>query len=761
MTTMTTPLDLSNCEREPIHISGAIQPHGMLFALDDIDFRIVQASENTLGLLGVGPRELLGRSIEEIIGTDSLELIQDAAARGSIEEVNPLAMSIATLRGRMAIDAIVHLSSGEIILELEPADVTFPATFHGFYHHVLGSIARFDAAHSVAALCDSGVAEVARLSGFDRVMVYRFDEDWHGEVIAEHRAAKMEPFLGLHYPASDIPRQARELFKANWLRFIADVNYRPAAIVPNESSATGEPLDLSRSVLRSVSPIHIEYLRNMGVGATMTISLIKNGELWGLIACHHRTAKMVPYQVRAACEVIGRTMALHLGSKEENEDIEYRMKIKSVQVELLGALSKDADIRLTLAAAESNLLALVGADGAAIRYGDECTLVGRTPPIADVAAIITWLRENQTQELFVSNSLPAAAPRFESLAQTACGLLALTISRERANYVLWFRPEVIVTVHWGGDPNKPVEATPNGQRLSPRKSFELWSEIVRLRARSWKSYEIDAARELRHVVGIVERAAELERLNLELARSNIELDSFAHIASHDLKEPLRGIHNYASYLLEDYAAVVGTDGREKLETLVRLSERMDALIESLLQLSRVGHAGFTGAPTDLRRLIDEVAEMYAPRMQEEHGHISLVSPLPTVFGDEVGLREVFGNLISNAMKYRDGPPRIEIGVDPLATPPDDSRKTRAAPTASGRDFVTVFVRDFGIGIRDKHLGSVFQMFKRLHAADRYGGGTGAGLAIARKIIERHGGQMWAESTYGTGTTFYFMLPLDG
>jgi chemotaxis family two-component system sensor kinase Cph1 len=751
--------DLSNCDREPIHIPGAIQPHGMLFALRDRDLHIAQVSQNTVKFFGFSPAQLLGRSIEDVVGTTNFRLIQSAAARASIEDVNPLPMAIEATGGMLRFEAILHRSSGEIVLEMEPADTALPASFHRFYQNLRNSIVRFDAAHTVQELCAATVDEVARLTGFDRVMAYWFDEDWHGEVVAEERVSALEPFLGLHYPASDIPRQARELFRRNWVRYIADVHYEPAAIVPGESSVTGEPLDLARSVLRSASPIHLEYLKNMAVGASMTVSVIKNGELWGLIACHHRTPKMVPYEIRVACEVIARTMSLHLSSKEENEDIEHRMRLKSIGVELLGALSKDADIAGTLAASQENLLALVGASGAAIRYGRECRLVGKTPELADVLALVDWLRAKESDDVFVSDSLPLVDSRFGGLAATACGIIALPLSLSKGNYILWFRPETIVTVNWGGDPAKPVQAEPDGGQLFPRKSFALWREIVHFHAASWMSYEIDAARELRGAISsiIVERAEEIERVNRELAQSNIQLESFAHVASHDLKEPLRGIHNYASYLLEDYGAVVDAQGREKLETLIRLSKRMDALVESHLQLSRVGKLYTAEAPVDLRAILDEVVELYAPRLQQRGGSVSFLSPLPVVVADPDGLREVFSNLLSNAIKYTDHAARIEIGV---GSAPRLRDLGDASADSMSREFVTIYVRDYGIGIREKHLEAIFTMFKRLHAVDRYGGGIGTGLALARKIVERYGGRIWATSIYGSETTFSLTLPLS-
>jgi chemotaxis family two-component system sensor kinase Cph1 len=769
MAPQTTHVDLSNCEREPIHLSGSIQPHGILLALDNTDLRVVQASSNVEAVFGKTASALLGRPVDDVLGATSFELIRAAAQRAAIEDTNPLSMSVNTLQGDRPFDAVLHRSSGQIVVELEPLDLaTLPAA-RDFHRIVRGPIEKFASVQTVLQLCAAAVAEVARVTGFDRVMVYRFDEDWHGEVIAESRSPAMEPFLGLHYPASDIPSQARALFKRNWLRFIPDVGYVPAVIVPSETPAGG-PLDLSQSVLRSVSPLHIEYLQNMGVGATMTISLLKNGELWGLIACHHRAQKMISYQVRFACEIIGRTMSLHLGSLEENEDTEYRMTLKSAQTHLFEALSKDTDLLSALASAEPDLLSLVGAEGAAICFGDGCELVGKTPDRADVMAIIDWLAARDSSEILVTDALPLVAPRFEALASTACGIIAVPLSRTRSSYVVWFRPELLLSVNWAGNPEKKPDSGPNGIGLTPRSSFAQWTQIVQFHSRRWQVFEIDAAREWCRFVAtlIVDRAEQLERTNRDLAvtnnelasllRSNVELDSFAHIASHDLKEPLRGIHNYAGFLIEDYGTAVGQDGREKLETLVRLALRMERLIDSLLALSSVGRADFVGSSTDLRTLVDEVLEAYRPRLAECGGSVSFVTPLPEVNVDPVRLSQVFNNLFSNALKYRERAPQIEIGIDPEKKPPPHVLEHSSALPTNGK-FVTVFVRDNGIGIRERHLTSIFQMFKRLHAADAYGGGTGAGLAIASKIVERHAGHMWAESTFGGGTTFYFTLPV--
>jgi light-regulated signal transduction histidine kinase (bacteriophytochrome) len=303
---------------------------------------------------------------------------------------------------------------------------------------------------------------------------------------------------------------------------------------------------------------------------------------------------------------------------------------------------------------------------------------------------------------------------------------------------------VIQTVNWGGNPHKPVEVATDGSlRMSPRKSFDLWQETVRGCALPWKSCEIAAVSELRSlIVGIVLRQAdEIASMNFELQRSNEELDSFAYIASHDLKEPLRGIHNYANFLMEDYADVLNDDGVAKLQTLVRLTQRMEDLINSLLHFSRLGRAELMRQTVNLHELVQQaIATLTIARPQSEV-EFRLPQTLPSIECDRAQVNELFTNLISNAIKYNDKPQKwVEIGYIDQELP---------SPI--------FYVRDNGIGISPQHIEKIFQIFRRLHGRDEFGGGTGAGLTIARKIVERHGGRIWLESTHGQGSTFYFTL----
>ncbi len=497
-------------------------------------------------------------------------------------------------------------------------------------------------------------------------MVYRFDRDGAGTVIAEARTADLEPFLGLHYPASDIPKQAKYLYTLNFLRLIPDATYEPVGLIPQLNPLTNKPLDMSRSVLRSVSPLHTEYLQNMGVAASMSISLLKNKQLWGLIACHHNRPKKVPYEIRTVCEFIGQIASFELAAREENQDFDYKMKLKSIQSQFVETISQAEDLTTGLTQNPQQLLDLVGAAGAALSFGEDITLIGDTPDREFIANMLPWLENQFTEEvIYDTNSLGQVYPAAEAYKAVASGLLALLISRVPKTFIIWFRPEVIQTVDWGGNPHKPVEIDEEGiVRMSPRKSFAKWQETVHLKSLPWKACEIEAALELRSsIIGIVLRKAdELSQVNKELTRSNIELDAFAYIASHDLKEPLRGIYNYSSFLLEDYGEILDRAGQDKLHTLMRLTHRMEDLIESLLHYSRLGRAELQKCPVDLNTLVAGVLDVIKASARDTQVQFKIPRPLPTVNCARTQVNELFTNLISNGIKYNQETEKIiEIG----------------------------------------------------------------------------------------------------
>lgn len=753
--TLTLPasqtVDLTNCDREPIHIPGSIQPHGVLLVLQEPELTIVQISTNSAEQLGMAPAALLGQSCTQVLTPTDVSYLREQVLGQALEATPHYLPTLAAGRLGKRFEALIHRYQGLLLLELEAAPTPPPDPSLATVTRLKNTLQELQGAATVVEFCQLAAQAVRRFTGFDRVLVYKFLEDDSGRVIAEDKRADLEGFLGLHYPASDIPKQARTLYVLSWLRLKSDNAAPPVPLTPLINPVTQQPLDMSYAVLRSMSPIHTEYLRNMGVQASMSLSIVHDNQLWGLIACHHGTPRYVPHAARMASELLAHMLSLQMVAKEESEQQAYITALSQGHAALVERMAQAEEFHLALLTKEASFLHWLAADGVVIALDDEIHSLGRTPEAAQLRPLLGWLAQQldqagpEAQETFATHHLGSHYPPAAAFATVGAGLLAVRLARYRPHFILWFRPEVSQEVHWAGDPNKPVTVGELGEQLTPRKSFALWIETVQGRARPWQRHELEAARLLRRSILeiILRKAEELARLNTELARSNLELDAFAYAASHDLKEPLRGIHNYSHFLLEDYADRLDKAGVEKLQTLVRLTRRMEALIDSLLHYSRIGREELTLQTLDLQQVVAETLELLQPRLEEAQVQVRLPMPLPSVAAGAVRVGEIFSNLISNAIKYNNSPEKwVEIGYYPGATPDEPP---------------VFYVRDNGIGIAPEHHESIFHIFKRLHNRDDYGGGVGVGLTIVKKIIERHGGRLWLESASGMGATFYFTL----
>jgi two-component system, chemotaxis family, sensor kinase Cph1 len=771
-------LSLTNCDREPIHLLNGIQSHGVLLTFSESDLIILQISQNSGALLGQSPEAFLGQPLDILIRPDDIEAIQ-SCLQSELDNVNPLHLSLVVDEQPRLFEGIVHRSDGVVVLELEPAIDQTAMSFFDFYKSVKLPVNYLQSTQNLAELAQQAVTVIRNITGFDRVMLYRFHPDGAGHVIAENKHGEAESFLGLHYPATDIPQQAKELYRLNLLRIIPDARSDRIALQPALNPITGQPLDLSLSVLRSVSSIHTEYMANMGVQASMSISLLRDRQLWGLIACHHPTPRRLSYETRTICEFLGQVISFEVASRADVEDLEYRMQLQTVHSRFINTIANCQTLTDALTQNPQDLIDLVGATGVIFCENSQLIAFGNTPPEATIDDLIAWIDQQIGEDsVYHSNRLVTEYPLFLPYKDFASGLLALRISRIQKSYLLWFRPEVIQTIDWGGDPSKsmPIDSDQN-QRITPRKSFVLWKETVELTSRPWKAYELDAAMELRsRIIGIVlQKADELALLNAELERSNIELDSFAYVASHDLKEPLRGIHNYSTFLIEDYADKLGEEGTKKLTTLMRLTRRMEDLINSLLHYSQFGRAELQFRAVNLGEVVESVLDVIKisqpattefqilqplpivvtePSQTPELFKIRIPRPLPIIECDRTQVNELFSNLINNAIKYnRQTEKWVEIGyfLPEEITPNLLSLLNLHSPQT------VFFIKDNGIGIRSHHLETIFKIFKRLHAHGAYGDGTGAGLTIAKKVVERHSGNIAVESIFGEGSTFYFTL----
>jgi light-regulated signal transduction histidine kinase (bacteriophytochrome) len=732
-------LDIADCAREPIHIPGSIQPYGALFVLSPADLRVLQGG---IGSPALGIADPVGRPLGELLPPEAGSLLADLDAR--VPETGSVHLGLLRVEhagGARAFHAVAHRADGAILFELEEAVADEPGSFEDLYPQVRGFLNELQAVASVEELGALAAREVRRLTGFDRALVYSFDEEWNGTVVAEDRNEVLPSYLGLRWPASDIPAQARELYRLNRLRLISDADYRPVPVEPAANPLTGRPIDMSFAVLRSVSPVHLEYMRNMGTWGSMSISLMRDGKLWGLISCHNQAPKRVPYHVRTACDFVGQILSLQLAAKEHAALAEKRIALRAVQSRLLAQMAAEENFLNGLVGHPAELLGLTHATGAAVLVGDACVLVGETPDEASVRRLAARLAA-AGDDLFHTDSLATAIPGSEALTDVASGLLAVSVSQLHASYVMWFRPEVIRTIEWGGDPRKRAEMEPDGLRLHPRKSFEIWKETVRQRAIPWHETEIDAAAELRTAIVdiVLRKAEEMAALTEQLTRSNKELEAFSYSVSHDLRAPFRHIVGYSQLLKRYEGEKLSERGNRFIDTIIDSAVSAGTLVDNLLSFSQMGRATLSPISVDMNLLVEEVRRHLMVTVPDRtiEWRVAALAPCRA---DPTMLRLVVQNLLENAIKFtRDRDVAIvEVGCDAGATE------------------TAYFVRDNGAGFDMAYVGKLFGVFQRLHRVEEFEG-TGIGLANVKRIVERHGGRVWAEGEVDRGATIRFALP---
>ena len=727
-------VDITNCDREPIHIPGAIQPHGVLLMLQEPDLIIAQASENASTLFRRDVLELVAMPLSSALMVDSLAAVQGAAERDHLAEVNPLRLVV----GERACDGILHRYQDALILEIEPRT---PAADTGRTHHPLRrAVSSLQGATTLDQLLETGAEAVSRLTGFERVLIYSFDEEGHGSVDAEVMADGLDSYKGLHYPASDIPRQARELYLRNRIRNIPDARYTPAALTPASRPDTGTPLDLSFAVLRSVSPIHLEYLANMGIRASMSVSLVVRDRLWGLISCaNHSRAHYVPYEVRSDCELLGRMMSLLIAAFEDRAIAAGRQR-RQPTLDLLADAMRTADDALGgLLARPSELFALLRIDGAAVVDGDVRT-AGRVPPLEAIRAVSDWLRQADEPAVFMTDSLSKLVPEFSAIKDVASGVVSFALPATQPRRYLGFRPEILQTVDWGGDPRKPVEEDVT-TRLHPRRSFALWREEVRLRSQPWTALDREAGEELRRLVVEVD----LEKQVAREQRAVRARDDLVAVVSHDLKNPLNVIQMQSVLLRKVAGADVDERSsrlRASLDRIQRSVGHMDALIHDLLDLARIEAGRFVvqRQAESIQEMLEEALIILRP-LAEAKGvalHEDAADDVK-VLADRERVFQVLSNLVGNAIKFTPSGGRIVLRAN------------------TDRDYALFTVTDTGPGLAPEQLSEVFNRYWQASKTGREG--AGLGLYIAKGIVEAHGGRMWAERAQEGGATFKFTLPL--
>jgi chemotaxis family two-component system sensor kinase Cph1 len=726
---------LLRCAQEPIHAPGAIQPHGCLMAFDAQTLLVTQVSANSEAFVGLQPQALIGRLVTDWMSTAGIELLERSLASQAIDEFDPLEFNA----GPRRLAAVMHRDGNIVLLELELCALG-PDTARR--NDIGRALKRLASTGSLQTLVETTTDVVRRLVGFNRVVVYMFAEDGSGEVIAESCDAELDPYLGLRFPESDIPRQARALYLRGWIRAIPDARYSPVHLVPELRPDTGTALDLSRAVLRSISPMHLAYLANMGVQASLSASLIVGGRLWGLISCGHGVPAPLPYEVRSTCETIARMVSWQIGAMEAGELQRRRLLGAPVVSQLDTAMrTSGATVLEGLLSMPGHLLGMMQASGAAIVVDEEVTTIGSCPGVSDISELARWTSGHSDENgVFSSRQLGLDDVRWQSHADLASSVLAIALPAPLKACMLWFRPELVHTVEWGGKPPlaEPLAAA---TLLGPARSFSVWTETVRGRGQPWDDAQKCAAFELRQLAIEIDLARQVLKEKAAVQAR----DDLVAVVSHDLRTPMSIVAMQAA-IIQRLVATDPTDTSNRLRasatTIHRAAERMNSLLKDLLDLAKIVAGRFEVAASaqsavhivdDACGLLRSIADAKGVELIAEHADDLLIHV------DSERIFQVFANLIGNAVKFSSAGMSVRVGGSKL-----------------GQSY-QFHVVDQGVGISPDQQSRIFDRYWQ--AKQSAVSGAGLGLYIAKGIVEAHGGSVRVDSELGKGTSFRFTVPL--
>lgn len=743
-------VNLENCEQEPIHIPGSIQPHGFLLGINENTLAVDFCSENSKEYIDLTHSEILGKNFQELFGVPVKNQLIDYINNGHMLSSQLLELTIAEKNFLCT----VHKNNGTILLEAELKD-PFPQEASQLYNQTSQFLNYMHDTHTLKELCQLVAKGTRQITGYDRVMVYRFDKDYNGEVYAEDCREDLEPFLGLHYPHTDIPAQARQLYKKNLLRLITDVDYTPVPIYANRTNSNNKSLDLSLSILRSTSPIHVQYLHNMGVGATLTISLIYKKELWGLIACHHYSPKNLSPQTRLAAQLQGHFITSQIDLRQSNEEYEIDRKAKQA-LNVVNRFSLETPDSFKQLVKSENLLKLCNASGVSILFNGTVYKHGLTPSNDQVQNLANYFATYTNNSSLSTNKLIDTFPDYGDYCQGTSGLIYHSLNIDNNDCIIWYRPETRTEVNWGGDPTKSIIKDKKG--LSPRNSFELWKEVVKCTSKPWLEPELITAgtyayslQKQINLLLITQEEEKYRKLSELLKETNSELENINWISTHDLQEPLRKIQLISSRLLIKEEDKIPESVQTAIVKMSASANRMQTLLTDILKYTRVKNTDGSFESVELNTIIEDVKKELEEAIAESNAEVS-VHKLPKIQGIPFLLRQLFANLIANSIKYASSERTPKIKITASKTPqqhkPDDSNL-----------YHVIQIEDNGIGFEEQFAESIFNIFTRLHSNSEYKG-SGVGLALCKKIMQNHKGYIEATGKPNKGASVLIYFPVN-
>jgi chemotaxis family two-component system sensor kinase Cph1 len=745
----TDMVNLQNCEDEPIHIPGSIQPHGFLLAVDSATKHVRFCSGNISQFLGHSHEQVLKKTLQELFTPEQYDVVTTYLKKFKSSYSAPMLLKL----GDRMLTCLVHLSGDLQVLEFEAVSEQQIAV-SDVYQQTHQFTFLMESAGSLQQLAQLVAEEVRKTTEFDRVMVYKFDGDHNGHVIAESRKDDIEPFFDLHYPASDIPAQARALYLKNLLRIIVDVNYDPVPIF----TAADNPeknLDLTHSVLRSVSPIHVQYLKNMGVNASMSVSLVHEQRLWGLIACHHHSPKFIPGDLRLAAQLQGHFFTSQITVRERAEEYQIALGIEHALNDMLGKLATTEKISFNELILDENLLRLTNASGVVLSVNNRVYSSGVLPGGDDIHKLLNWLMVYSPSASFSTSNLTKIYPDAAAFCDKVSGVTFHSLGSGNGNCIVWCRNEVVQDVKWGGRPDEK-DLSPGAGSLTPRKSFEIWSETKRCHATPWANPEIQAATNFAHslqrhvhMAFLQKEEAKQRQLNTRLLEANAELENLYWIGSHDLKEPLRKIQLFASRIIDERDPADIEMIFSSVKRMNNSAKRMQLLIADILAYSKLSKSEEGFKIQDLNLIIQAVSIELQTDITDKNATIQ-TDGLPTINGISSFLQQLFVNIFRNSLKF------ARPGIAPLITVKYDGLQAYENGDPEIK-YHQIRVVDNGIGFEPQYSEAIFKVFTRLHTQSEYPG-SGVGLALCRKIMTNHNGFIRATSSAGEGTSIELYFP---
>lgn len=735
-------VDLSNCDTEPIHLIGRIQPQGFMLILNKQTLEVEQLSANIGEFLQADPAILPGKKLNAIAFKEEYASLEE---RIRLQLDTGTQVDLIELQGKQFF-AFLHESQGSLVLECEPY---MPVQHGQQILDLTGGYTRFleklDQQDSLVTQAQLTTQFVQQVLDYDQVMLYRFDEDWHGEVIAETSKPGMHSYLHHHFPASDIPAQARALLLQKPVRQIANVSAAAVDITPYLNPATGQPSNIIRSELRNPSEIHLQYLQNMGVQATLSISIIVNEKLWGIIACQHKTALFTNYWRRQLCLNIAQAFANGVLANEEQRDMRQLEELRVQEVQLMNQLMASRNLHEELQKQQAAILSLTDASGVALLLDGKCYTYGFTPSEQSLRNLAQWLAEHVGSSTFHTRQLSHDYPAAADMQEQASGLLALEISKLNKEYLLYFKPEISETRIWAGKPEKEVEE--QSGRIHPRKSFARWVQVIKGTSLPWSLNEIEVAQTLvKDLVAVVLRNQKdhLTELNKKLNQTsemlrakNRRLEDFTHIITHNLRSPLGNMQGLIDLYNDEPTAETGVQVMHLMDNMVQnMATTLDDLgliLESELSTELEDQEVY------LPDLVERELQNLQSIIQKTNAKVEVDLQVKHITAPKVYLESIAHNLISNALKYR-SPER-----QPLIL----------VKSWQEQEGICISVQDNGLGINLKRFGH--KLFKVYNTFHQNKDAKGLGLYLTKVQAEALGGGISVDSIPGEGTTFKVCL----